>query len=193
MPTKKAKIGTEGTCRHCEATVLYGNPDPDVPFYVQWFHPLRKLPDGVRLRDLIFCEEEKPDGKEDWLNNRTTAEPREWCLEQKADYSGLCLSPVGDNDLFMCGIHAKKEYERLEGLEASSERKGIQQTLRDFVDPTVAHLNNYYELEARPERENQRYYGDYTGYIVVNPAKLVELVRRIEEETDDDEEFEEFV
>lgn len=192
MAKKPLEIGTKDECRHCEAVVMWGPPDPELPFTKAWYHPERELEDSEFLNHRVYCEPPPPpDEDRDIIRrswHRQKAEPKSWCLVEKADYSGPCHAPVVDDELFMCGTHAKKQREYLERQESSLEAQGIENTIREFIDPLVDHLNGFYELEARPElfdygseayrRSNRR----YSGYIVVNPAKLVDLIKQIEEE-----------
>lgn len=174
MAKKLLEVGTKDECRHCEMPVVWGPPDPDAPFVKAWYHPDRPV-ENDWARSKVFCEDQPDDSEQRWA--RKIAAPKSYCVVPKGD-DRICHASVVDEELFMCGTHSKKEREFLRRSEAYDEQKGLQQALRTFLDPLCDHLNGFYELEARPEGD----YRGYTGYLVVNPAKLVDLISKIEEE-----------
>jgi len=168
---KALKVGTTATCRTCGSEIVWKPPVEDMPWSVRWLHEDNE----------VTC---KGTADEEWMT-ATRASPVEFCTQNKADYSGPCHAAVVDEETFMCAPHAKKEHEYRNRREADAENNGIEKTLREFLEPLCAHLNDFYDLGARIEewdyhqaRVNGR---RTTGYIVVNPAKLVELLKEIED------------
>lgn len=167
---KPLAVGTESTCRSCGKAVAWLPPDVDWPYSKFWIH--------------LDSKEKHCDPTAEWMAS-TRAQPTGYCEVMKADYSGPCHATVVDEELFMCGPHAKKERQFREKAETRTENQGIDNTLRNFLEPLCNHINDFYELEARMENfefgEANRLGRRLTGYIVVNPAKLVELLKEIED------------
>lgn len=178
MARRVLEVGTKDECRFCDMPLVWGPPDPEYPFDKMWYHPHRPIEDDWE-KSQIFCYDISEGSEGRWA--RKVGQPKAFCTVMKADYSGPCHAPVVDDELFMCGTHSKKEHQHLRSMEASAEKRGIQRTMHDFLEPLCDHLNGFYDLEARAERTGT-YGGEYTGYLVVNPAKLVDLIAKIEEE-----------
>lgn len=185
MAKKPLEIGTKDECRSCDMPIVWGPIDVESPFHKSWYHPHRRS--EVEEVEVKFCSSEVQDDEfASW--KRTSAKPKSYCYEMLSDYSGHCHASVVDDELFMCGIHSKREREYLAQQENRSESVGVERTIREFIDPLCDHLNGFYDLEARPEKYELNSYGhrnsgrQYSGYIVVNPAKLVDLIKQIEEE-----------
>lgn len=167
---RELKVGTKSTCRTCGQEVAWLPPNPDWPYSKHWIHTSNK--------------ERACDPDQEWLRGKW-AEPTSYCTVTKADYSGPCHSPAVDDELFMCGPHAKKEIEYRQAQERRSENSGLDEGIKAFLEPLCQHVNDFYDLDARMElydwSQTSRTGRRYTGYVVVNPAKLVELLKEIED------------
>lgn len=119
--------------------------------------------------------------REDKFVSPTSASPREFCMESVdgGSYysSSTCHRPVKDEELLMCGIHASHEHKRRKGQEEFNSKMDMNQAIVRALGPIIDELNDLWDLDAEIEYKGYGYSsGSYTGKIIVNPGRLVEIL-----------------
>lgn len=202
MPRKKATDDVlRGKCRHCGGALIYVQPDEKVERWgdlvyrsdrPRWWHLNPVLPEAQeevsevkQVNDSIFEDSNWgylgaycPVGKYEDPNERGQAgEPVEYCVVLKGDWPRvLCLNPVQDTDLFMCGVHAKKERERIR----------LRDQRQQEVNATEAHQDGSMEVCKRIldnwglHTQNADY--RWKGWVKVDHEELEGLLESLEEE-----------
>jgi hypothetical protein len=175
MPTTLTP-GTIANCRSCNEPIVWQIEDTEISWRRRWVHQATKI---------ARCDASE---ESDWQADR--AQPKQFCIQHVDSGSYYdnysCHRNVTDAELMMCGIHARKKREAMREDEKLSESAALDQTVLDHLEPFIEKLNVFYELDARVHINEYARYGQqrYTGYVVVNPAKLQELLNRIEEEVE---------
>lgn len=173
------------TCRHCGERVIFtrlqnipeGHPkyNAERPYnnirrYEIWHH--RNAPIGEELH----CANQ-PEKTEDGRHlYRKRAEPRDYCVQSvdSAYSSRYCNRRVKDAEIYMCGIHARREREH----ERKRQKDKEQNDLSNYVFSETVKLQE--ELKKRFGLDTLTHYDwkshAYTGRVIVNPRELLDFL-----------------
>lgn len=177
------QYGDHDVCVNCKGQLTFDIPPalkerPWGRMRPVWYHD---------VTGLAKCGD--PENREDDRH----ANPVHWCdakLTGNDRYGEICNRSV--KEYGRCGVHmedARKQYEREQKInELMQQDEYVEEELGSVVES----WNVAYDLDAHLEetvsyRKGSTYhyrsgYARYTGYVVVNPARLNELMKNIEEE-----------
>lgn len=197
--------GSRSTCRHCGGQVVWTRSrkpsEPKAPnFYgygSNWWHaPGKKYVfeefgfDEKRSRyyqhDYITVSPFGPLFRAcpdpDWLSrkgygSKNQAQPSTFC-DESTENTSHCHRPVKDEELFMCGLHARHKRSEMLRTEQWSVRNDLNDHIEYELKPIIDHLNEFWQLEARMERSPGLgpFLSMWSGKIVVDPVRLMEIL-----------------
>lgn len=105
-------------------------------------------------------------------------EPAEYCVVLKGDWpQQFCLNPVQDTELFMCGVHAKRERERQRQRKESHERREGADAHNDGREEVVRRILENWGLHVEATR-----WGTWDGKITMDHEELETLLQSLEQE-----------
>lgn len=166
-------IGARDYCRNCGKIIELMKGEG--LYQMHWEHQVTKS---------HVCE--KDDIKETAVKHR--AQPENWCWESMAGgswYSPFCGRRVKNKELYMCGIHASHKLRADAKAEAESEHYDLNRHIESEVWKICNELMEEWgeDLEARPFSHLDRITGlyTYTGQMVVNPARIKEILDSLQE------------
>lgn len=169
---------TTDPCLHCQGELKWGLPDGiEISTWNKplWFHTVN----GKRACPLP----DDPGGIS--LDHR--AKPIHYCDAKVQEYNAICNRPV--REYGKCGIHSKDAKAEWEREQAIKDLERQDQYVEEALGSIIQHWNEFYDLDAKLQETqgwNDYKYrigqARYTGYVVVNPARFAELLKKIEEE-----------
>ncbi len=199
MARKSTKEALRGQCRHCGEPLIYWHCDEKTERWgsmvyrsekPRWWHtspdPQRSVMDSI-YQDSVkgplgaYCkipEISKYESIEAYQNVRgQQGEPVEYCVVLKGEWpQQFCNNPVQDTDLFMCGVHGKKERERRLAEEKRRERREGDEAHTDGGDEVVKRLLENWGLHVTIAGYR------FDGYVKVQHEELETLLQSLEEE-----------
>lgn len=180
------KDGTRDKCRHCGEWVMYKSYDmPDTNYKgeattyrkTQWVH-YEGRPESFEWRDGMYhCQESALKAKNGEGYERTSwrdkAEPKSFCVEhtEGGGYmrSNICHRPVKDEDIFMCGIHAKPVRARMKEDERRAAAYAESAYIAAEVEKKVARIKDEFGLEVTKRG---------LSFVSCDPDDLLEALER---------------
>lgn len=181
------ETGDTDTCRHCKEKVVW-DYTPDQKEIIEsrpWATRYKMVWHHVGT-GIVKCGD--PENRED---DRRAA-PVHWCTARLSGdrYGETCNRPV--KEYGACGTHredAKRHWENEQRIdELMQQDKYVEEELGSVVEM----WNTLYDLDAKLDvtpyyrRNSDANYrsgqAKYTGYVLVNPARLADLMSKIEEE-----------
>lgn len=181
-----------GKCRHCGRPLVYWHADEQWERYgmmvnrtdkPRWYH-LDPDPESPNKELALFtdskwgllgayCPQKATEGEV----RGQPGEPVEYCVVLKGEWPRIeCMNPVQDTDLFMCGIHGKKERERRAAQEAARARRDGDDAHSDGVQNLINRLLENWGLHAEMASWYSR------GKVQLDAAELEALLDSFEEE-----------
>jgi hypothetical protein len=191
--------GTRDQCRHCGEPLLYWHCDEKTERWGQmvyrsekprWWHtnvdPERSVMDSIYQDSKkgplgAYCKI-KPlaqwESIEEYQNVRgQLGEPVNYCVVLKGEWpQQFCMNPVQDTDLFMCGVHAKKERERRLANEQRRERTEAAEAHTDGGEEVCKRILENWGLNVSIAGYR------FDGYVKVQHEDLETLLQSLEEE-----------
>ena len=167
-------FGDTDPCLHCQETLIFQVPEERAWQKAYWVH---------KGSGEVFCAE-----RDHQTEGARRAKPVHYCDAKLADYSGeTCNRPV--KEFGRCNIHNKDARAEFEAQKRINELLEQDHYVQDTVGPLIEYWNTAYDLDARLEEQHDgnsyRYRNGkarYTGYVLVNPARLADIMTKIEEE-----------
>lgn len=172
------------TCRHCGERVVFGRlrtipeghpkfnaerPAMNIRRYEIWWHAQAEIGEELQCQDAESV---------DLGGNRyhRRAAPRDYCIVNvdSAYSSRYCNRRVKDAEIFMCGIHARRERDR----ERARAKEKEQSDISSYVFSGAVELQT--ELKERFGLQTSTHYDwkshSYTGRVVINPRELLDFL-----------------
>lgn len=115
----EAKVGTQGTCIHCDEKIILYKEDHWTP---HWVHSRNKVDEDDRRRHCLKGQVD-PYTKKEYF---PTCSPKEWCDTTKND-GRKCYRAVKHENiaagLYACGWHLAEAVRKKEAAEANERRR----------------------------------------------------------------------
>lgn len=169
------RVGTRDYCTECGKIIELKRSEyrSDV-----WHH--------VDPDDLEFparCINEDFTGKDGtfWSRSRA-ANPKNFCWEsiETSWYSDRCTRPVTNLEFGMCGIHGNAEKKRTQRQRENEQRRELSAWVSQEVGALMDRMKEEYDLDAELHYNSSQ--STYSGKIIVDPVKLMEILEQTDEE-----------
>lgn len=186
--------GMRDKCRHCGRPLVFWKPDEKIERFgtmsyrsdkPRWWHldpDVTAFNAGQNVyQDSKFeylgawCPQKPDEG----TMHGQPGEPVGYCVVLKGgERLAVCNNPVTDPDLFMCGVHARKERERQRIIEERRARREGDEAIQVGMEEVCRRILDNWGLHVGISG----YYGSKGGKVEVSHVELETLLETFAEE-----------